>query len=338
MMSTGSSNSSGGNGASVSLKRKVIEATKIIKKKFTDYKRDLNKAERDYYKEHRQIIEPLQEIAVNVNQQRRQQPKVASSPQQQQQLIKTNVNKSDTEDDELDDSEKDDEKAGDENGGEVEDVDDEAEKRDDEEEEVEVEYEEVEGEEADPANITSHYANLLRSKNAKVDRSRYALRYIKNTDSFRIGDSEVAFVGANLIVKGHEYQVTPGLFNLLTIKNPQRYTENDVGRYRLLILQTYAHRYRYSAAGDLYPNRSLKYTKFLQSFIADLSTPSKQGGELLKKVDSTKHGVEYVYWNRPSELVKRLRLLYASKWAGNTSHDNEIISILEELREEGLIQ
>lgn len=52
---------------------------------------------------------------------------------------------------------------------------------------------------------------------------------------------------------------------------------------------------------------------------------------------NTNNRIEYVYWNDINELVGRLRLLYASKMAGNTAHDNEIVSILEELREEGII-
>lgn len=50
------------------------------------------------------------------------------------------------------------------------------------------------------------------------------------------------------------------------------------------------------------------------------------------------HNIDYTSWNDPNELVDRLRLLTASKHAGNTSHNNEIVSILEELREAGIIK
>lgn len=43
--------------------------------------------------------------------------------------------------------------------------------------------------------------------------------------------------------------------------------------------------------------------------------------------------MDYIYWDDPNELVDRLRLLIASQAAGNTSHTNEIFSIIEELRE-----
>ncbi|KAE9524494.1 hypothetical protein AGLY_015082 [Aphis glycines] len=45
-----------------------------------------------------------------------------------------------------------------------------------------------------------------------------------------------------------------------------------------------------------------------------------------------------VYWNDPNELVCRLRLLLASKAAGNTGVSNEILLIFEELQEAGLIK
>ena len=45
----------------------------------------------------------------------------------------------------------------------------------------------------------------------------------------------------------------------------------------------------------------------------------------------------YVYWNDLNELVDRLKLLIAEKSAGNNSHNNEIMSIIEELREEKVI-
>ena len=43
------------------------------------------------------------------------------------------------------------------------------------------------------------------------------------------------------------------------------------------------------------------------------------------------------YWDDPNELVNRLRLLIAERSAGNNNHDNEIHSIIEELREAKII-
>jgi len=46
----------------------------------------------------------------------------------------------------------------------------------------------------------------------------------------------------------------------------------------------------------------------------------------------------YKYWDDPNELIERLRLLLASESAGNTNHKNEMISIIEELREANIIK
>lgn len=46
----------------------------------------------------------------------------------------------------------------------------------------------------------------------------------------------------------------------------------------------------------------------------------------------------FVYWNDVNELVSRLRLLVSSASAGHTGHNNEIISIMEELREADIIK
>jgi hypothetical protein len=48
--------------------------------------------------------------------------------------------------------------------------------------------------------------------------------------------------------------------------------------------------------------------------------------------------IDYVYWNDPNELVNRLRLLVASQSAGHTGHSNEIVSVIEELREANIIE
>ncbi|XP_011869582.1 PREDICTED: uncharacterized protein LOC105562976 [Vollenhovia emeryi] len=49
------------------------------------------------------------------------------------------------------------------------------------------------------------------------------------------------------------------------------------------------------------------------------------------------NAIDYVHWDDPNELVDRLRLLDASRRASHNAHDNEMLSIIEELREAGFI-
>lgn len=72
----------------------------------------------------------------------------------------------------------------------------------------------------------------------------------------------------------------------------------------------------------------------------------KKGGGILPKLKVVQRNIlpqfkvahrnsmtDYRYWDDPNELVDRLRLLVAERGAGNNNHDNEILAIIEELRE-----
>jgi len=45
------------------------------------------------------------------------------------------------------------------------------------------------------------------------------------------------------------------------------------------------------------------------------------------------NAIDYVHWDDPNDLMDCLRLLDASHRADNNAHDNEMLSIIEELCE-----
>ena len=57
----------------------------------------------------------------------------------------------------------------------------------------------------------------------------------------------------------------------------------------------------------------------------------KLGEGILNRLSNKK--IEYTYFDDYNEIIERLKLLIASKSAGNNSMDNEINSIIEELKE-----
>ena len=71
-----------------------------------------------------------------------------------------------------------------------------------------------------------------------------------------------------------------------------------------------------------------------QLFKFSLSPTVKKGSGLYK--DVIPH-TQLVYYDDPNELIDRLNLLTSSRNAGNTGVNNEIISIIEELRERNII-
>lgn len=64
----------------------------------------------------------------------------------------------------------------------------------------------------------------------------------------------------------------------------------------------------------------------------------KYGKGLEKEFIPYTENIAYEYYDDPNELCERLNLLLASKTAGNSNHDQEINSIIEELRESGIIE
>ena len=66
----------------------------------------------------------------------------------------------------------------------------------------------------------------------------------------------------------------------------------------------------------------------------DMSFEELRGSGL---VSFNRKNKEYAFWDDPNELVERLKLLIGEMDAGNTSHNNEIQNIIEELVEAGII-
>uniref|UniRef100_A0A2S2PS91 DUF8207 domain-containing protein n=1 Tax=Schizaphis graminum TaxID=13262 RepID=A0A2S2PS91_SCHGA len=139
-----------------------------------------------------------------------------------------------------------------------------------------------------------------------------------------LGKKEIKLVDNTLTIEDSSYPITPGLGNLIFSKSPKLYTNNDLKTYKSILNQTSAH---LTADGKKIKKGGNKYTDIIQNLF-----PSGSG----LSVKLQKHNL--VYWNDPNELVVRLRLLLASKAAGNTGVSNEILSIFEELREAGLIK
>lgn len=144
------------------------------------------------------------------------------------------------------------------------------------------------------------------------------------------------------VIKNKRFAVTPGLTSLLMNRNPSHFTEDELEEYKDMLKLTSAHKKNFDKKGSI--KRSPSHPKF--KLIGQLFPPGKTRGGSLKKLQTNYKRVnqhedssfDYVYWDNPNELVDRLRLLKASQAAGHTGHDNEIISIIEELREAKIIK
>ncbi|KYN21872.1 hypothetical protein ALC57_05766 [Trachymyrmex cornetzi] len=143
----------------------------------------------------------------------------------------------------------------------------------------------------------------------------------------------------NIIIDVIRYAGTPGLYelNFKRIPDDALYTENDMHKYKSMLLMTNAHKHKHHSQGRLLSNRRYKYKYIIAPLM--LVTPKKQSKKSVKELPHAMtlndNAIDYVRWDDPNELVDRLRLLDASHQAGNNAH-NEMLSIIAELREAGL--
>ncbi|KYM94639.1 hypothetical protein ALC62_14726 [Cyphomyrmex costatus] len=157
-----------------------------------------------------------------------------------------------------------------------------------------------------------------------------------------LGDKRITLSkNDDIIIDGQRYDGTPGLYELIFMRfsNESICTDDDVQTYKSILLTTNAYRRGHNAGNQVLGNKGHKY----KNIIAPLVLGKKVGTVIKKKLDLpcamslTDNRIDYVHWDDPNDLVDRLRLLEASRQADHNGHDNEILSIIVELREAGLI-
>lgn len=179
--------------------------------------------------------------------------------------------------------------------------------------------------------------------------SSYFRDMISNVDSFdhvngvrvgqngewMLGDKSIRFdKDDNMLIGDQTFAPSKGLFDLIFKRSPQEYSTDDLERYKKVLDLTNAHRRSYVASNPVRGTRAKKYKDIIKKLYPK-TTNLQTGSGIFVPLESKR---TYVYWDDPNELVERLLLLVASRNAGNTSVEREILSIEEELREAGYIR
>lgn len=173
--------------------------------------------------------------------------------------------------------------------------------------------------------LASEYLGNYLSKTNLTD-TTYGIR--REGNKFYIGNKEIEILNDDIIIEDKTYKGTVGLWELLTLKEPNNYIKDDLDTYKNILETTNAHLKGYKHGAAIASNKHTKYTTIIRPLF-------KITGGGIRRVSGNK--IDYIYWDDPNELVNRLRLLWLSKQAGNSGVDNEINSIVEELRESGII-
>ena len=183
--------------------------------------------------------------------------------------------------------------------------------------------EEEEEEEEDDEELVGEIAYEFLSK--PFSDTTFGIR--KEKGHHYIGNKHVIVDNNNIIISetGEKFKGTPGLWNLLMSKNPKNFTYEDKNKYKDLMIMTNAlhhgnnpnNPHPKSSGGD-------KWIKLLSPI-----WHKKKGGYKGEGV--------VVIPSNPNALLERLELLLASQEAGHTGVRNELVSICDELKRQGVL-
>ena len=161
---------------------------------------------------------------------------------------------------------------------------------------------------------------------------------VKNK-KLHIGDKPITIKDNNIITDGEEYTGTSGLWELIISQEPQegKYTEDDYLNYINLLVQTNTiyqgnnpnQNRAKSSGGD-------KWNKLISPVWEHIRESKKPLKRKRRQQDPTGSGLK-ILPSDPNALIDRFDLLFSSQKAGHTGVRNEIVSILDELKRQGVI-
>ena len=139
---------------------------------------------------------------------------------------------------------------------------------------------------------------------------------------FFIGTKEVKIKGDDIIIDNSVYRGTPGLWELIVSKDPNKdlYTPIDFENYKRILIETDAMR------SPKNPNKPKSSKGAKWALLRENVWKGLKKGRGVTVIPSD-----------PNALLERLDLLLASQAAGHTGVGNELTSICDELKRQGVI-
>ena len=170
---------------------------------------------------------------------------------------------------------------------------------------------------------------------------------------FKFGDKLVKFDGNDIVVEGERFVGTSGFWALIISKNPSpnNYTNEDKKQYKRLLIKSNAI-FKDNNPEETRPKGNYqgnKWKEIINPIWHEIKPkPTKKGGKGGKggkgkgkrqedpKPGTSGTGLKFLS-SDPNALIDRFDLLFSSQKAGHTGVRNEIISILDELKRQGVI-
>ena len=202
--------------------------------------------------------------------------------------------------------------------------------------------------EEEKTNLGPIATNALKKFLRRDDADKtYGLRDING--KFYIGNKLAIIDNDDLIIDKYEYVGTPGLWELITSKNPDesKYDLEDLENYAKLLIRSNALHRNYdpdnkrplSSAGNKWKNilSNIWKNKHLIKIDEDEDEEGTEPQPGTSGTNTDGEGLKFLP-SDPNALIDRFDLLFSSKKAGHTGVINEIVSILDELKRQGVIK
>ena len=178
--------------------------------------------------------------------------------------------------------------------------------------------------EGEDTQYTGEVAEKYLRKFATKDDADKTFGLYDKHGNFYIGNKLVTIIDNDLIVGEDEYEGTPGLWELIVSRKPKNFTSEDYENYaKLMVKSNTLHRNNNPENTNPKGNRGYKWNNILKHI---WDKRSEYEGEGVTVIPSDANA-----------LLERLDLLLASQATGHTGVGNELVSICDELKRQGVI-
>ena len=222
------------------------------------------------------------------------------------------------------------------------------------------EEEEKEEEKKDVGSLAKNYLAFATWKNSDTTFGIYP----DENNKLKIGSKKIIVKGNDIMIDDKTYPGTPGLWELIVRKEPPKteFTNEDYLNYGRILKQTNAIYQGNNPNDPIDPSkpnthpkssRGDKWKNLISPIWEEIKPKGKgkgkggEGGEGGKgkgrkkrqedPTPSTSGTGLKILPSDPNALIDRFDLLFSSKKAGHTGVRNEIVSILDELKRQGVI-
>ena len=174
---------------------------------------------------------------------------------------------------------------------------------------------------------------------------------------FKIGNKEVNIEDNDINVDDIIFEGTPGFWELITSKNPNpdNYTSEDLGKYQqLVILTNTAYQGNNPKNNKAKSSKSPKWKNIIKPIWEQIKKQKEEEEEEYEEEYEEPATIPFtptsgtglkrsrarpkILPSDPNALIDRFDLLFSSQKAGHTGVRNEIVSILDELKRQGVLK